>query len=82
MSTPVLLDAPLGEKVDSWPRYARFLHLRPGIDVMEGVLCRLAERNNSSVRPGYAVLGGQFIPRVTKRALEARRDYALRGSLF
>lgn len=32
---------------------------------MEGVIFWLTERNNFSVRPGYAVFGGHFIPRVT-----------------
>jgi hypothetical protein len=51
--------------MDSWPFYACFLYLRPGIAVMEEVLFKPDERNNSSTRPGYAVFGGQFIPRVT-----------------
>jgi 2-polyprenyl-6-methoxyphenol hydroxylase-like FAD-dependent oxidoreductase len=51
--------------MDSWPRYAGFLHLRPGIAVMEGVIFWPPERNNFSAWPDYAVFGGQVIPRVT-----------------
>jgi hypothetical protein len=32
---------------------------------MEGVISWPSERNNFSVRPGYADFGGHFIPRVT-----------------
>ena len=52
-------------KMDSRPRYARFLHLRPGIAVMEEVISWLPERNNFSVQPSYAVFGGHLMPRVT-----------------
>lgn len=52
----------ISRKKDSRPSDAQFLHLRPGIAVMEGVLLWLRERENFWMRPDYGVFGGHFIP--------------------
>jgi hypothetical protein len=52
-------------KMDSWPGSAGFLHLRPGIAVIEGLIFWPPECINFSVRPGYAVFNGQVIPGVS-----------------